>query len=194
MPMCSGWYRDCPFFIHCLISLHEANHGPLMSDFSLFKQTLGFLGCVAVSFTAASVGGLASASAVGFYNALVQPGWASPAWLFAPVWTVLYFLMALSAWLIWRSFGIQRARVALSLFIVQLVVNALWSWVFFVWHQGALAFYGILVLWGLILGTIISFWRLHSAAGVLLLPYIAWVTFAAALAFSLWQLNPRLLA
>ena len=130
-----------------------------MSDFSLFKQALGFLGCLAVSFTAASIGGLASA--VGFYNAL-----------FAPVWTVLYFLMALSAWLIWRSFGIQRARVALSMFIVQLVVNALWSWVFFVWHQGALTFYGILVLWGLILGTILSFWRLNRVAGAALLPYI----------------------
>jgi len=136
---------------------------------------------------------LASASAGTFYKVLNQPEWAPPAWLFAPAWTVLYFLMALSVWIIWRSFGFQRARIALSLFVSQLVLNALWSWLFFVWHQGALAFYEIIVLWGFILGTIISFWRLNRVAGMLLLPYLAWVTFAAVLAFTLWQLNPMLL-
>ena len=164
-----------------------------MNNFPVFKQTLGFLGCLTVSFSAAAIGGLASASAGTFYKVLNQPEWAPPAWLFAPAWTVLYFLMALSVWIIWRSFGFQRARIALSLFVSQLVLNAIWSWLFFVWHQGALAFYEILVLWGLILGTIKSFWRLNRVAGMLLLPYLAWVTFAAVLAFTLWQLNPRLL-
>jgi translocator protein len=165
-----------------------------MNNCSVSKQILGFLAWLTVSFIAASIGAFASATAGTFYNALIQPEWAPPAWLFGPVWTVLYLLMAVSAWLVWRSFGIQHARVALSLFVVQLAFNALWSWLFFVWHLGALSFYEIVLLWILILGTIFSFWRLNRTAGLLLLPYLAWVTFAAVLAFTLWQLNPALLA
>ena len=165
-----------------------------MTHLPVSKQILGFLGWLAVSIAAAAMGGFASASAGPFYQALTQPEWAPPAWLFAPAWTVLYFLMALSAWLVWRLYGFRHARTALSLFLIQLAFNALWSWLFFVWHQGALAFYEILVLWGLIFGTTFSFWRLHRIAAVLLLPYLAWVAYAAALAFTVWQYNPKLLA
>lgn len=165
-----------------------------MNNRSVPQQILSFLAWLSVSFIAASIGAIASATAGTFYNALIQPEWAPPAWLFGPVWTVLYFLMAISVWLIWRSFGIQHARVALLLFIAQLAFNALWSWLFFVWHLGALSFYEILLLWVLVLATIMAFWRLNRTAGVLLLPYLAWVTFAGFLAFSLWQLNPELLA
>ena len=84
--------------------------------------------------------------------------------------------------------------MALTLFIVQLGVNALWSWLFFAWRQGAFATAEVLLLWFLIVATIIVFWRISAIAGALLIPYLAWVTFASALTFSVWRLNPGLLA
>src|ERR1044072_2859649 len=103
------------------------------------REVVGLLGWLLLSFAAAAIGAIASANAGAFYAQLVRPGWAPPAGLFAPVWTVLYLLMAVSAWLIWREFGFKEGRRALALFIIQLGANALWSWVFFVWHQGGLA-------------------------------------------------------
>ncbi|HSN21722.1 MAG TPA: TspO/MBR family protein, partial [Usitatibacter sp.] len=122
-----------------------------------------------------------------------RPSWAPPGWLFAPVWTVLYALMGVAAWLVWRVHGFKENRTALALFIVQLGANALWTWVFFVWHQGALAFAEMILLWCLIVATAVSFRRVNALAAVLLLPYLAWVTFASALTFSTWRLNPDLL-
>jgi tryptophan-rich sensory protein len=160
---------------------------------SATKQTLGLLGWLLLVFTAAAVGGLASAQAGAFYTGLVRPDWAPPGWLFGPVWSVLYALMGVSAWLVWRARGFTGARTALLLFIAQLGVNALWTWLFFVWHQGSLAFAEILLLWVMIVATIILFWRISKVAGALLLPYLAWVTFAAALTYAIWQRNPGLL-
>jgi tryptophan-rich sensory protein len=138
-------------------------------------------------FAAAAIGAIASADAAGFYDSLMKPLWAPPAWLFAPVWSVLYVLMAIAAWLV------GKARGPLGLFLLQLALNALWTWLFFAWKQGAWAFAGIVVLWLLIAATAASFWRVRPLAGALLLPYLAWVTYAAALSFVVWQLNPRLL-
>ena len=101
--------------------------------------------------------------------------------------------MAIAAWLVWRSGGFHSNRIALSLFLVQLALNALWSWLFFAWQRGALAFVDILVLWALIVVTLVAFWRVRPVAGALLIPYLLWVSFAAALNYSLWQLNPQLL-
>jgi tryptophan-rich sensory protein len=101
--------------------------------------------------------------------------------------------MGIAAWLVWRGHGFKTARTALVLFIVQLGANALWSWVFFVWHQGGLAFAEVLLLWCLIVATAVSFRRLNPVAAGLLLPYLAWVTFACALTFATWRLNPQLL-
>ena len=157
------------------------------------KQILGLLAWLAISFCAAAVGGLASADAATFYRELARPGWAPPGWLFAPVWSLLYLLMGIAAWLVWRERGFRNASFALSLFLVQLVANALWTWLFFVWHRGAFAFAEILVLWLSILGTIIAFWRVRPLAGALLLPYLGWVTFASALTYSVWKRNPGLL-
>jgi tryptophan-rich sensory protein len=157
------------------------------------RQGLALLGWLAVSFAAAAVGGLASTNAGDFYQQLTRPAWAPPSWLFAPAWTVLYLLMAVSAWLVWREGGFRRARSALGLFLIQLAVNALWTWLFFVWRQGALAFGEILVLWVLIVCTIIAFWRVRAIAAVLLVPYLVWVTFAAALTYVVWRRNPTLL-
>jgi tryptophan-rich sensory protein len=102
--------------------------------------------------------------------------------------------MAIAAWLVWRNGGLRNHRLALSLFLVQLVFNALWSWLFFAWHNGAFAFADIILLWALILATLLSFWRVRPMAGVLLVPYLLWVSFAAALNYALWQLNPQILA
>jgi tryptophan-rich sensory protein len=101
--------------------------------------------------------------------------------------------MAIAAWLVWRARGFAGARTALVLFIVQLVANALWSWLFFAWQRGGLAFAEVLVLSGLILATIVSFKRISTVAAVLLYPYLAWSVFASALTFAIWRLNPELL-
>ncbi|MGD9953531.1 MAG: TspO/MBR family protein [Burkholderiales bacterium] len=154
---------------------------------------LGLAAWLAVIFAAAAVGALGSASASAFYAALERPGWAPPGWLFAPAWTTLYALMTVAAWLVWRSKGFAGARIALGLFLVQLAANALWSWLFFAWRQGALAFAEVLLLWALIVATVIAFWRVSRTAAVLLLPYLAWVTYASALTFEVWRRNPALL-
>jgi tryptophan-rich sensory protein len=124
-----------------------------------------------------------------WYDALAKPAWTPPNAVFAPVWTILYVLMAVAAWLVWRRAGFMRAGVALSLFIAQLVLNALWSYLFFGAHRADLAFFEIVVLWAVILVVAVLFWREVRAAGVLMLPYLAWVGFAACLNFALWQLN-----
>lgn len=154
------------------------------------RQASGLLGWMLLTFAAAAVGGLASASAGGFYAELARPAWAPPGWLFAPVWSLLYVLMGLSAWLVWRVRGFARARTALLVFVLQLGANALWTWLFFVWRQGGLAFAEVLLLWLLIAATMALFWRVSRLAAALLVPYLAWVSFASALTWSMWRLNP----
>jgi benzodiazapine receptor len=166
---------------------------PAPPNLSAFSQAIGLLVWLLVAFTAAAVGGLASTSASEFYRDLVRPSWAPPGWLFGPVWTVLYALMGVAAWLVWRARGFRGARKALLVFVVQLAANALWTWLFFVWRQGALAYAEILLLLGLILATIVLFWQVSRFAAVLLLPYLLWVSFASALTLSTWRLNPGLL-
>ena len=163
------------------------------SRFSMSSQFFGLLGWLAVTFAAAAMGATASASAGEFYMQLERPPWAPPGWLFAPVWTMLYFLMAAAAWLVWRVHGFRGARLALGLFVLQLVANAIWTWLFFVWHQGALAFAEILFLWALVVGTLIAFRQLQATAAALLFPYLAWVSFACALTFATWRLNAGVL-
>jgi benzodiazapine receptor len=158
-------------------------------------QALALLLWLTLAFITAAIGALASVSAPSFYAELVRPSWAPPAWLFGPMWSTLYTLMGVAAWLVWREgrkTG-ERTTGALTLFVVQLAVNALWSWLFFVWRQGAWSFVEIILLWVLILATTVSFWRIKPLAGLLLIPYILWVTIAAALTLSVWRANPNLL-
>jgi tryptophan-rich sensory protein len=164
-----------------------------MSSLSKQKQILGLIVWLAVSFAASAVGAVASIQARSFYGQLVQPAWAPPAGVFGPVWTTLYVLMAIAAWLVWRSGGFRANRQALTLFLLQLALNALWSWLFFAWHRGALALIDILGLWILIAATLFYFWRVRPLAGALLIPYLLWVSFAFALNYSVWQLNPQIL-
>jgi len=160
---------------------------------SASRQAIALVGWLLLTFAFAGVGALASLRAETFYTQLIRPTWAPPSWLFGPVWSVLYLLMGIAAWLVWRSRGFRIHRGALVLYIVQLVANALWTWLFFAWHRGAMASIEVVLLWLLILATLVSFWRRNALAGVLLLPYLAWVTFASALTLAVWRLNPGLL-
>lgn len=164
-----------------------------MARSSAVSQGLGLAGWLLTSLVAGGIGGFASLNAAGFYGDLVQPAWAPPAWLFGPVWSVLYVLIGISAWLVWREHGFRRSGAALKLYVGQLVANALWTWLFFAWQQGAVAFAEIVILWLLIAGTVFLFWQLHRVAAFLLMPYLAWVSFAAALNFAVWRLNPAVL-
>ena len=157
------------------------------------NQALGLLGWLLLCFLVSAVGAIASISASSFYRELTQPQWAPPAWLFGPVWSTLYTLMAISAWLVWRQGGWRVHGHALGLFLVQLGFNAIWSWVFFAWKLGFWALVDITILWGLIVATLIRFWAVSRAAGALLVPYMVWVGFAWGLNFALWRLNPEVL-
>ncbi len=157
------------------------------------KQAMGLIGWLLLSFAAAAIGAVASVQAASFYQQLAQPSWAPPASVFGPVWSVLYALMGIAAWLVWCDGGRRRQPGVLALFVIQLAVNALWSWLFFGWHHGALAFADIVLLWLLIAATVIGFWRVRPLAGALLLPYLCWVSFASALNFAVWHLNPGIL-
>lgn len=157
------------------------------------RQLLGFSGWFLVTFLAAALGARASISASSFYADLVLPTWAPPASLFGPVWTALYALMALAAFLVWRERGWRAAASALTLHLLQLGLNTLWSWLFFAWKQGGLAFADILLLLVLIVATLVAFWRIHKVAACMLLPYLAWVGFASVLNYAVWQANPGLL-
>lgn len=157
------------------------------------SQIIGLIGWLAISFVAAFIGAAASVQARPFYAQLQRPDWAPPASIFGPVWTTLYALMGIAAWLVWRVNGVRGARWAFTFYLLQLALNALWSWLFFGWHRGASAFADIVLLWTLIVATLISFWRIRPIAGVLIVPYLLWVSFAAVLNYFIWQLNPQTL-
>jgi tryptophan-rich sensory protein len=162
-----------------------------MTTRSWSSELAGLLGWLLAAFVAAAIGAIASVDAPAFYAQLNKPSWAPPAGVFGPVWTVLYALMGISAWLVWRS--PPPSRAALTLFAVQLAANALWSWLFFAWHRGALATAEVLLLLVLIVATVRAFWYSSRLAAVLLLPYLLWVSFASALTWAVWQSNPGVL-
>ena len=141
-----------------------------------------------VAFIPAAVGGAAAATATE-YQTLAQPPWAPPSWLFGPVWTVLYLLMGIAAWLVWKEAGFSGAGLALGVFLFQLVLNAIWTPLFFGAGLRGWAFLDIVLLWAAILGTVLLFWRVRPLAGALLTPYLAWVSFAAVLNYTIWRLN-----
>ena len=151
------------------------------------RTWLGLAGWVALPFVAAWFGSRFTASE--WYASLDRPSWAPPSWLFGPVWTALYLAMGIAAWLVWKDRGFARARGALLLFLAQLLLNALWSWIFFGLREMGAALVEIVVLWLLIAATIAAFWRHSRPAALLLVPYLAWVTFATALNFALWRMN-----
>ncbi len=124
-----------------------------------------------------------------WYRALAKPSWRPPDRHFGPVWSVLYISIALSGWLVWRQSGTAETGFALTVYALQLVLNGLWSTVFFGLRRPGLAFVEIVCLWLSILATIATFYPIDTIAAYLLVPYAAWVTFAAALNFRVWRLN-----
>ncbi len=160
---------------------------------SPLRQGLGLLLSCLLTLSVGALGALGSLSARELYQGLQRPEWAPPGWLFGPVWTTLYLAMGVAAWLVWRRAGFTAARGPLVLFLLHLLPNALWSWLFFAWQQGAWAMVDILLLWGLIVALLWQFGRLSRPAAWLLAPYLAWVTFASALCYAVWQANPAAL-
>ena len=159
------------------------------------SSCLALLGWIALAAAAGAVGGIASRDAGDFYGALAKPTWAPPGWLFGPVWSALYLLMGVAAWLVWRARPATPAehssrRWGLALFVGQLGLNALWTWLFFAWRQGGAAFGEIVLLWVAVAVTAWLFGRVRPLAGWCLAPYLGWVSFAAALTWAVWQRNP----
>ena len=153
----------------------------------LDNQWLVLGGFVAVSFVVAAAGGAATVSAVReWYPTLSKPSWTPPSWVFGPVWTLLYAMMAVAAWLVWRRAGWCGAP---AWFAAQLALNAVWSPLFFGLHWIGVALLDIGLLWVAIAATMAAFWQVTPLAGWLFVPYLAWVSFAAALNFAIWRLN-----
>jgi tryptophan-rich sensory protein len=154
------------------------------------RQIVWLLGLIAICFGAAAAGAAMTSTSVNtWYQTLDKPSWTPPDWLFGPVWTVLYFLMALAAWLVWRRGGWHTSQIPLSLFGLQLMLNLAWSAIFFGMRSPGLAFGEILLLLLAIGATIISFWGRSVTAALLFLPYLAWTSFAAVLNFAIWTMN-----
>jgi translocator protein len=156
----------------------------------MHRAIVGLVVILLVTFAAAGFGMIFTSPGVaGHYQDLAKPSWTPPGWLFGPVWSLLYTLMAVAAWLVWRRGGWHAASGALALYVAQLALNAAWSPVFFgLWWLGA-AFAVIVALWLAILATMIAFARHNRVAAGLLAPYLLWVSFAAALNFAIWQMN-----
>ncbi len=146
-----------------------------------------FLGlCLAVS----AVGGMVTATSVGtWYQGLVRPPLNPPDWIFAPVWSALYVLMALAAWRVWKIAGVAGARRELGMFAIQLGLNLGWSVVFFGLRLPGWGFGEMIVLFAAIVATLILFWQRDRLAGALIVPYVAWVGFALYLNGAIWWLN-----
>jgi tryptophan-rich sensory protein len=148
-------------------------------------------GFIAVSVGTGALGGWITSDAVQtWYPTLNKPSWNPPNWLFAPVWTVLYVMMAIAAWLVWKKDArFAGVRAALILFFVQLALNLLWSALFFAARSPGLALIEVAVLWLAVAATLYAFITVSRPGGLLMLPYLAWVSFAAILNFAIWRLN-----
>jgi benzodiazapine receptor len=157
---------------------------------SATRAIMGLAIFVAVCFIAAGLGAIFNQSAIAeWYPSLRKPAWTPPNSVFGPVWSALYLMMALAAWLVWRRVGLRGGAVPLLLFGLQLASNIAWSGFFFGLRMPGLAFGDIVLLWALIVATLIAFWKANPVAGILLAPYLAWVSFAAALNLAVWRMN-----
>ena len=151
---------------------------------------LGLAVSIVVCFSAAAIGGLATSSSVdGWFAGVNKPSWNPPNWIFGPVWSTLYLMMSIAAWLVWKNAGIQNAKIALGWFVFQLLLNVLWSVLFFGLQQPGWAAIEIVALWLSIVITMVLFFRHSRVAVGLLIPYLLWVTFATYLNYSIWILN-----
>ena len=155
---------------------------------SRLQSAFALVGWLALCFGAASLGAVFMPGE--WYAALQKPSWNPPGWIFGPVWSALYAMMAVAAWLVWRRGGFATQRRPLALFLGQLTLNAAWTPLFFGLHRPGIAFAEIILLWLAIAATLVVFRPVNRVAAWLLAPYLAWVGFAAVLNFTLWRLNP----
>lgn len=166
--------------------MHHATMKPAQgASFVANAAALGI--SIGLAFGAAAFG--AQFGTGEWYANLTKPPFNPPNWIFGPVWTLLYTAMAVAAWLVWCRRATHAVALPLALYALQLLLNAVWSWLFFGLHQMGLAFPDILLLDAVVLATLVLFWRIHRVAGALFVPYLAWISFASLLNFSLWWLN-----
>ncbi len=158
-----------------------------MATESRRRGVLALIGWFALTFAAALTGAFVKTG--GWYAELAKPTWNPPGWLFGPVWTMLYAMMAVAAWLVWRRGGWRMQRGPLTLYLAQWALNALWTPLFFGLRRPGWAFAEILILLLAILATLAAFWRVKRLAGALLVPYTLWVTFATFLNYTIWRMN-----
>ncbi|HEY1074943.1 MAG TPA: TspO/MBR family protein [Patescibacteria group bacterium] len=148
------------------------------------------LACVVGTNIVGNIGSLATFSQITTWYATLEKPWFNPPnWLFGPAWTLLFTLMGISLYLILSHAGKREMKTAVLVFSIQMVLNVLWSFIFFGWHQLGIAFAEIVILWVAILVTIINFSRISKVAAWILVPYLGWVTFASLLNFAVWQLS-----
>lgn len=155
---------------------------------SWLKTILALAGWLALCFSAAALGAIFMPGE--WYLTLKKPSWNPPGWIFGPVWSALYTMMAVAAWLVWRQGGWRKQRKPLLIFLAQLALNALWTPLFFGLHRSGVAFVEIVLLWLAIAATLAAFRLVSRVAAWLLIPYLLWVSFATMLNFALWRLNP----
>jgi len=155
------------------------------------KEPFKLIAAIAICQLAGIVGSLFTISQIpSWYAGLLKPSFNPPNWLFGPVWLTLYTLMGISLYLVWlKGFRTKQAKAALYLFITQLVLNSLWSIIFFGWHMTGYALVEIVLLWLAILAVIIRFYKISKPAAYLLVPYILWVSFAMFLNLNIFLLN-----
>jgi tryptophan-rich sensory protein len=154
---------------------------------SRLKLVLALAGWLALCYSAASLGAVFMPGE--WYATLKKPSWNPPGWIFGPVWTALYTMMAVAAWLVWKRGGFVAQRRPLKRFLVQLLLNAAWTPLFFGLHWPGVAFVEIVFLWLVIASTLAAFRPVSHVAAWLLAPYLVWVSFATVLNFTLWRLN-----
>lgn len=151
---------------------------------------IGLIVFLLVCFAIAALASIATRPEIPtWYAGLLKPSWTPPAWLFGPVWTALYAAMAVAGWLVWHRVGWRGGRLALTLFALQLVLNGAWSFIFFKFHRVGWAFADIVALWVAIAANIVTFAGVSQLSSLLLIPYLAWVTYAAALNLAIWRMN-----
>lgn len=154
------------------------------------RQSLGLVALLMLCYLVMVIGALWTDSATGrWYQGLSRPSWTPPGWAFSVVWPVLYTMMAVAAWLVWRRRGWSAAAKPLTLFLVQLALNLFWSAVFFGLERPDAAFFEICVLCLMIVATTVAFWKVTASAGWLMMPYVLWTTFAALLNLAIWRMN-----
>lgn len=160
-----------------------------MADSNGWRKWLGLIGWIAIAFLPSAMGAFVQPD--DWYDSLSKPAWNPPSWVFGPVWTLLYLLMGIAAWRVWLRGGFEdrQSRAALVLFLIHLLFNGAWTWLFFGLHLIEIAAVEIVILWCLIAVLIFLFWRRDRMAGLLLVPYLLWVTYATTLNIGFAVLN-----